>query len=144
MSRSEETLWANPAVAHSEGGSSLLGFFWSALQCWDQTRNATVCGSFYIFTSPNDLCAGVNWRLELKILEEARLPSGAGGAALLGGPVMEADVADFWHQPPWGILGCNAKLWLLCLRCGEQLLFLCSRRFGCFSFEGNCWEINFF
>ena len=57
---------------------------------------------------------------------------------------MEADVADFWNQPPWGILGCNAKLWLLCLRCVEQLLFLCSRQFGCFSFEGNCWEINFF
>lgn len=57
---------------------------------------------------------------------------------------MEANVADFWHQPPWGILGCNAELWLLSLRCVEQLLFLCSRRFGCFSFEGNCWEVNFF
>lgn len=50
----------------------------------------------------------------------------------------------FWLQPPWGILECTAELQLLCLRCVEQLPFLCSQQFGCFGLEGNCWEINFF
>lgn len=67
-----------------------------------------------------------------------------GWCCAAGGPVTAADVAHFWHQPPWGILECNADLWFLCLRCVEQLPFLCSHQFGCFSLEGNCWEILFF
>lgn len=113
-------------------------------QCWIRRETPQPVDLFISFLpSLNDFCAGVNDRLELQVLEEACLPSREDGAVLLGGPV-QADVADSWHQPPWGILGCNTKLWLLCLRCVEQLLFLCSCQFVCFSFEGNCWEINFF
>ena len=43
--------------------------------------------------------------LALKVIEEAYLLSREDGAILLGGPVMEADVADFWHNSEL----CNIK-----------------------------------